>query len=65
MKTSIPNQITKLCKIYGNVSNLSTVLDIDGTYLHRLHKGDKIEPSEEVLKKLGLIKVVTYYSKEC
>ncbi len=65
MQTSIPNQITKLCKIYGNVSKLSAALDIDRTYLHRLHKGDKIEPSEEVLKKLGLIKVVTYYSKEC
>jgi transcriptional regulator with XRE-family HTH domain len=35
-------------------------LGIDHTYLHRLRTGEKTEPSDEVLRKLGLRRVVTY-----
>ena len=32
----------------------------DGAYLHRLANGSKTSPSEDVIKKLGLRRIVSY-----
>ena len=59
----INEQIDYLLEIYGTIPKLAKALSIDRTYLYRLYVGEKKEPSDEILSKLGLEKVVTYYSK--
>lgn len=46
---------------YGGTADLADAVDIDRTYLHRLWKGEKDNPSDEILEALGLQKV-TYYT---
>lgn len=39
-------------------------LNIDSGYLYKLFNGDKTNPSEETLSKLGLVKRVVYQTDE-
>lgn len=52
--------VADLIKLNDGVRNLSRKVGIDSGYLCRLKQGDKTNPSDEVLEKLNIQKVVTY-----
>lgn len=45
---------------YGSYRSAADAIDVNYAYLWRLGSGEKTEPSDDVLKKLGLVKQVTY-----
>jgi transcriptional regulator with XRE-family HTH domain len=49
-----------LLRMQCSLRELAANLCIDAGYLSRLRSGEKTEPSEEVLRKLGLRRVVYY-----
>lgn len=53
-------RIDMLLSKHGSLRVVGRVLEIDHAYLKRLRDGDKVNPSEAVLKKLGLKRIVTY-----
>lgn len=53
-------RIQELAKQHGSLRAAARVLQIDHGYLSRLQDGEKTEPSDDVLRKLGLRRVVTY-----
>ena len=53
-------RIQELAKKHGSLRAAARVLEIDAGYLSRLQGGSKLEPSDGVLRKLGLKRVVTY-----
>ena len=52
--------IKKIVKQHGSIRAAARVLDIDHGYLSRLQSGEKNEPSDDLLRKLWLRRVVTY-----
>lgn len=50
----------QLLRMECSLRHMADMLGIDHTYLHRLRTGEKTEPSDEVLRKLGLRRVVYY-----
>lgn len=57
---SLQDRIAELIAQHGTLRAVSRELAIDVGYLSRLERGLKDEPSEEVLSKLGLRRVVRY-----
>lgn len=53
-------RVEYLIAVHGSVRAASKALDIEASYLHRLSTGEKTSPSDRVLIKLGLRRVVTY-----
>lgn len=53
--------ILELEEEHGSLRAAAKAIDIDQAYLFRLKYGEKINPSDEVLEKLKLGKVTTYY----
>jgi hypothetical protein len=60
MPVDLHQRITDLCQQNGGLRAAATALSIDFGYLSRLANGKKTNPSDEVLAKLGLRRVVTY-----
>lgn len=56
-------RIQALAKQHGSLRAAAMVLQIDHGYLSRLQDGLKLEPSDDVLRKLGLKRVVTYVDR--
>lgn len=52
--------VGSLLKHYGSYRGVEAAIGVNYAYLWRLHKGEKTDPSDEVLKKLGLVKRITY-----
>ncbi len=52
-------RIQELAKRHGSLRAAARVLQIDAGYLSRLQNGGKGNPSEDVLRKLDLRRVVT------
>ncbi len=50
----IGNRITELADAHGSLRALAQAIDVDHVYLWRLKKGEKTNPSEAILKRLGL-----------
>lgn len=57
---ALRRRIQELAKQHGSLRAAARVLKIDAGYLSRLQDGLKTEPSNDVLRKLGLKRVVTY-----
>ncbi len=53
-------RIQELAKQHGSLRAAARVLEIDNGYLSRLQDGGKTEPSDDILRKLDLRRVVTY-----
>ena len=53
-------RIEELIARHGSLRAAGRVLQIDPAYLSRLRSGEKNDPSDEVVRKLGLRRVVTY-----
>ena len=64
MRCTIPERVAELAAEYGSLSRASTELEIDASYMSRLMAGKKRNPSDEVLRKLGLRRVVVYEREE-
>lgn len=47
-------RIDELTEVYGSLRAVGKALDVDHAYLNRLRSGEKQNPSDKVLKKLGL-----------
>lgn len=60
---TLPERIAELIEQHGSARAVSRVLRIDAGYLSRLANGEKKDPGSAVLRKLGLVKVVTYQRK--
>jgi len=58
----LKTKIEQLIYQHGSLRAAARVLKIDPAYLHRLLNGEKNAPSEKILRKLGLkrIVVITY-----
>lgn len=59
-QSTLGARISMLVDRHGSLRNVAKILDIDHAYLCRMQNGVKINPSEAVLKKLGLQRIVTY-----
>ena len=60
MFTTLQDRLSQLIEECGSLTAVSEKLNINKGYLSRLHSGEKTNPSEEVLLKLGLKREVLY-----
>lgn len=58
--TKLQKAADALIKRYGSLRKAQAATGINYAYLQRLHKGDKVNPSDAVLAKLGLRKRSAY-----
>lgn len=58
--TSVAQRIQELAEVHGSVKDVANYLGVNGVYLQRLANDSKTSPSEDVLKKLGLQRIVSY-----
>lgn len=58
--TTLQARIAALSELHGSLRNAARALDCDVGYLSRLARGEKLEPSDEVLARMDLKRVVTY-----
>lgn len=56
----IQSAVEALVKHYGSYRAVESAIGVNYAYLWRLRKGEKTEPSDDVLRKIGLVKSVTY-----
>lgn len=56
----LKKRIETLTKRHGSLRAVARVLKIDSGYLSRLASGEKDNPSDAVLRKLGLVRYVMY-----
>lgn len=58
---SLKERIDYLVLRFGSLRMTAIATNLDVGYLSRLRSGDKFDPSEETLRKLGLVKQITYH----
>jgi hypothetical protein len=58
--TKLQRAAAAVIKQYGSLRKAGTATGINYAYLQRLSKGGKVNPSVEVLAKLGLARHSTY-----
>lgn len=61
---SLQDAVTIRIEKAGGLRALSRLVDISPSYLHRIVTGDRVNPSEETLEKLGLQRVIQYRDSE-
>lgn len=54
--------IGQLIHRHGSLRAAARVMEISPAYLSRLFSGEKKDPSDAILRKLGLRRVITYVS---
>ena len=62
MKT-LPDRVRDLERVHGGLRAAARATGIDCGYLQRLKSGEKTNPSDCMLEKLGLLKEVIYVLK--
>lgn len=60
---TIEDAIKHKIRIYGGVRAMSRKLNISPGYISKMSRGYKSEPGEDILEKLGLVRVVEYREK--
>lgn len=60
VETTIPARVAEIVAKHGGIRPAARVLKMTPQYLYRLGTGEKKNASAAVLRKLGLIRVVTY-----
>lgn len=60
LDAQLAGRIDEIAALFGSLREAADILQIDAGYLSRLRSGEKTEPSDEVLRKLGLRRVVSY-----
>jgi transcriptional regulator with XRE-family HTH domain len=56
----VRKRIGKLIERHGSLRKCAKVLEISPAYLSRLQTGEKDEPSDALLRKMGLRRVTSY-----
>lgn len=56
----LQRRVKALAERHGSIRALARVLKVDHAYISRLASGDKASPSDALLRKLGLRRVVSY-----
>ena len=57
---TLQERIAELTRLHGGLRAAALACDIDVGYFKRLRDGEKVNPSESTLIKLGLEKMVIY-----
>lgn len=57
---TLQQRVQQLIREHGTLRAASRAVCIDVGYLSRLEHGEKSNPSDDILARLGLVKVVTY-----
>lgn len=57
---TLGQRVDELIGCHGTLREVSRLLQIDCGYLSRLRNGEKMNPSRNILQKLGLREVVYY-----
>ena len=57
---TLDERIDQLVQQHGSLRAAARVTELDAGYLARLRSGEKVNPSAECLRKLGLRRVVTF-----
>jgi hypothetical protein len=57
---SLAERIAELAVQHGSLRAAGRVLDVDAGYLSRLASGEKDNPDEQLLRRMGLRRIVTY-----
>ena len=60
-QTLLQQRIQAAITRHGSIRAAAAVLDVDYTYLYRLSTGERDNPHDNLLRKLKLRRVVTYY----
>lgn len=60
MNTTIADRITELMQQHGGLRAAARAVKLQPSYLSRLRNGHQTNPSPEALRKLGLVRHVTY-----
>jgi len=58
--TLLQTRITELAQQHGSLRAAARALGVDPGYLSRLSKGEKTDPTDGMLARLGLCRVVSY-----
>jgi replicative DNA helicase len=61
--SKLRQRIQEISKQHGSLRAAARALEIDAGYLSRLQNGEKIEPSDDMLRKLNLRRIVTYIDR--
>ena len=56
----LEQRVRELAGVHNGYRQLGGVLGYDHAYLYRLGRGERTEPGDELLKKLGLRRVVSF-----
>lgn len=57
---SLCDRINRLVQQHGSLRAVARVTEIDVGYLSRLRSGEKVNPENDKLRRLGLRRVVNY-----
>lgn len=60
----LQQRIAELIEQHGSLRGAASALHCDYSYLSRLHAGWKANPSDELLERMGLRRVITYERKD-
>lgn len=61
---TLKHRVQELIAEHGTLRGAARALQIDPGYLSRIERGEKGAPSDEVLRKMGLCRVVTFERAE-
>lgn len=57
---TLQDRIDELVAQHGSLRAVARVTEIDAGYLSRLRTGEKVNPEKDKLRRLGLLRVVTF-----
>lgn len=57
---TLPERIAELVEQHGSLRAAARVLEVDPGYLSRLQSGEKDDPGDTLLRRMGLRRVVSY-----
>lgn len=57
---TLQERVRELVEQHDNLRKAARAIQVEPSYLQRLGNGEKVNPSADVLRKLGLRRVVTY-----
>lgn len=57
---TLPERVAELVAQHGSLRAAARVLECDAGYLSRLASGEKTDPGETLLRRMGLRQIITY-----
>lgn len=57
--TELWEHVQEMIREHGSIRALAKAVMVDHSYIQRLALGEKTNPSEKILRKLGIVKSVT------